>query len=192
MATYEGMSPELSGGHDIVLRVAGHLLSAPVPDDAAAIAQICQDPAVVEWTTVPSPYGLSDAEAFIVYVNGRGRAGLEYTWAIRRSDGGELVGMVGLDMQPAESAVVGYYLAPQARGEGLMAKVLRAVIDYGFDPEGLALKRLEWGAYVGNLASLRVAMDCGFHIEGEVRGHSVQRGVRRDSWIGTLLVDDPR
>lgn len=105
---------------------------------------------------------------------------------------GALRGMVGLGVQEARSAELGYWLAPEARGRGLMHRAVRLVLDFAFDPDGLDLERVSWQAYVGNLASLAVAWRCGFRLEGQVRGHALQRGRRRDAWVGTLLRGDPR
>lgn len=68
----------------------------------------------------------------------------------------------------------------------------RLVTDWAFDPEGAGLARLFWQAYLGNWASRRVAWRLGFRVEGAVRGFALQRGVRRDAWVGTLLPGDPR
>ena len=50
--------------------------------------------------------------------------------------------------------------------------------------------RIGWRAYLGNEASRRVAEKAGFTIEGVGRGVCVQRGQRRDAWLGALLAGD--
>jgi hypothetical protein len=37
-----------------------------------------------------------------------------------------------------------------------------------------------------------VAWRLGFRVEGTLRKHALQRGVRRDAWVGSVLADDPR
>ena len=49
-----------------------------------------------------------------------------------------------------------------------------------------------WRAYVGNWPSRRLAWRLGFRLEGTLRRYLLQRGERRDAWVGTLLRDDPR
>jgi RimJ/RimL family protein N-acetyltransferase len=49
-----------------------------------------------------------------------------------------------------------------------------------------------WRAFVGNTASRAVAERAGFRVEGELRLGGVQRGVRRDDWVGSLLATDER
>lgn len=168
-------------------------LDVPVPADIDRITECCQDTAVQEWTTVPTPYARADAESFVTgFVRTGWARGTDLTWAIRTEHGGRVDGMIGLAIQPVRSAEVGYWLAPSARGRGLMARALDLVVDHAFDPGGLALDRLTWIAYLGNWPSRRAAWRQGFRVEGTVRGHAVQRGARRDAWLGTLLADDPR
>lgn len=47
------------------LRTSRLELSTPRAGDVAAIHEECQDAAIQRFTTVPSPYLLADAEAFV-------------------------------------------------------------------------------------------------------------------------------
>lgn len=174
-------------------------LAMPTAADVDRITELCQGQDVADWTTVPSPYTRADAASFIEEIVPEAwRTGHGNTWAIRRPQDpeGPVLGMIGLtsDQAPTTdaSAEIGYWLAPEARGEGLMSEAARLAVDWAFDPEGLGLSRIVWTAYTGNWASRRVAWRLGFRVEGTVRGHGIQRGRRRDAWIGTLLADDPR
>lgn len=167
------------------------LLRTPGPEDVDRIAEICQDPDVQEWTTVPSPYRREDAEGFVGgYVHDGWAKGTACTWAVRDAADDTLVGMVGLVMEGTGSAEIGYWLAPDRRGQGFMSRSVDLVVGAAFGRLGLV--RLSWRAFVGNGPSRRVAERAGFRVEGELRGGGVQRGVRRDEWVGTLLRDDPR
>jgi RimJ/RimL family protein N-acetyltransferase len=174
------------------------VLSVPTEADVDAITAACQDPQITAWVTVPSPYTRSDAEGFLRDVVGPGwTAGTELTWAIRpaepaRPDEARLVGMVGLHHVGAGSAEVGFWVAPWARRRGVAGRAVDLVLDHAFDPHGLDLVRVVWTAYVGNWPSRRVAWRAGFRVEGTLRLEGLQRGVRRDSWVATLLRDDPR
>jgi len=174
-------------------------LAMPTAADVDRITELCQGAEIAAWTTVPSPYSRADAVSYIEEIVPEAwRTGRGHTWAVRRPDApdGPVLGMVGITLDPAPtrepSAEIGYWLAPEARGEGLMSHAAGLVVDWAFDPEGLGLSRILWTAYTGNWASRRVAWRLGFRVEGAVRGFGVQRGARRDSWIGTLLVGDPR
>ncbi|WP_203669594.1 GNAT family N-acetyltransferase [Cellulomonas pakistanensis] len=167
------------------------LLRAPGAADVDRIAALCQDPAIQEWTTVPSPYARADAESYVTGMVADGWAnGTQLNWAVRDAAGGTLVGMVGLGMEGAGSAELGYWLAPEARGRGVMARAVDLVLDAAFGR--LELARVFWRAFVGNGPSRAVAERAGFRVEGELRLGGVQRGVRRDEWVGSLLATDDR
>ncbi len=160
------------------------LLRAPGEDDVDRITACCQDPAIQEWTTVPSPYARADAEGFVAGFVQRGWAdGSQHNWAVRDAAAGALVGMVGLARRDDGSAELGYWLAPEARGRGLMGRAVALVVDAAFGR--LGLHRLTWRAFVGNAASRAVAERAGFRIEpGERPGE--HRGTPRAEWVGAL------
>lgn len=168
------------------------LLTPPTAADVDVITAICQDPQIAAWTTVPHPYLREHAEGFISDLVTPGwESGTDLTWAIHDPSG--LVGMVGLAGVADGSAEAGYWLAPAARGRGLLTRALRLVLGAAFDPGGPELVRVSWQAYVGNWPSRRAAWRVGFRVEGTIRLHAVQReGIRRDSWVGTILAGDPR
>ncbi|WP_127571753.1 GNAT family N-acetyltransferase [Georgenia faecalis] len=174
------------------LRAPGVRLASPTEADIDRIAELCQDPEVQRWTTMPSPYTHADAESFVgdMVPSGWERGGP--TWGIRvpHADGERLVGMVGVDSRELRSAEIGYWLAPDARGRGLMHQAVGLALDAAFGQ--LDLERVEWRATVGNWPSWRVVWRHGFRKEGAVRGLGIQRGMRTDQWIGTLLAGDPR
>jgi RimJ/RimL family protein N-acetyltransferase len=161
-------------------------------DDLDAIIEGCQDPESIRWTTVPAPYNRSDAEFFVrdhapaTWARGHGAI-----FAIR--DGRDAwAGSMALSIDSGDPGTgeVGYLVAPWARGRGYATRALRALTGWGFD--ALGLQRIVWRAYLGNDASRRVAEKAGFTIEGIQRSGCVQRGERRDAWVGAKLAIDPR
>ncbi len=170
-------------------------LTLPRETDVDRVASLCEDPAVQRWTTVPSPYTREDAEHFILDVVPAGWAtGTTLTWAIRLGRDDHLNGMIGLHDIAGASAEIGYWLSPEARGQGIMAESVQLVCDYGFAPgdAGLGLQRITWQAFVGNIPSAKVAQNSGFTFEGMRRLGAVQRGRRLDDWSASLLAGDPR
>ncbi|MFP3464374.1 GNAT family N-acetyltransferase [Leifsonia sp. SIMBA_070] len=168
-------------------------LSVPAEADIDRIAEVCADPAIARWTTVPSPYRREHAVGFVTKVVPDGWAsGRVCTWAVRAD--GVLVGMVSIGDIRERQGEIGYWMAPEARGRGHMSEAVRLAVDYGFGaaPNGLALTRMVWRALVGNAASAAVARRTGFRWEGVVPQGAEQRGERLDEWRGTLLRDDPR
>ena len=176
------------------------LLSAPTGADVDRIAEICQDPDIQEWTTVPRGYTRADAEDFVTGAVVEGwESGEGPTWAVReeRPGGAVLVGMMGLSGRAGGVWEIGYWLDPAARGRGTASRAARALVEAAFDPDGpLRAAALRWRCDihdgVPNWASWRVARGLGFRREGRVRSLLVNDGVLHDGWIGTLLPGDPR
>ena len=131
--------------------LTGDLLIRPWrPDDARAVYEACQDPGIQRWTLVPSPYERADAERFVG----------EFTsaaWATRSAAplgvfhqaSGELLGSNGLGSinSARNSAELGYWTAPWARGRGVALAATRAVATWAFTT--LRLDRLTWSAEIG-------------------------------------------
>ncbi|SEB01659.1 GNAT family N-acetyltransferase [Leifsonia sp. 21MFCrub1.1] len=175
----------------VVLTGARVTLSTPGHADVDRIAEVCADPAIARWTTVPSPYTRDNAVGFVTSVVPDGWAsGRVCTWAVRAE--GALVGMISIGDIHEHQGEIGYWMAPEARGHGIMSEAAALVIGYGFAPapDGLALRRLVWRALAGNAASAAVARRAGFRWDGIVPGGAEQRGERFDEWRGTLLPAD--
>jgi RimJ/RimL family protein N-acetyltransferase len=174
------------------LRGEGILLATPTRDDIDIITDICQDEEIQRWTTVPSPYTREDAVKFLSDIVEPGwESGKNPTWAVRDQEDRSILGMIGLHDRQAGSAEIGFWLAPAARGRGLMTAAARLVAEYALDPDGHGLQHLVWRAEVGNWASRRVAWQLGFAFSGVLRGDLVHRGERRDAWFATLLAGEP-
>ncbi len=164
------------------------LLSVPTIADVDELTHCCQDPAIQRWTTVPSPYRRADAERFLLEQVGPGwEAGTELSWGIRRAHDEELVGVIDLHGVRARIAVVGYWLRAEARRSGFMSEAVRLVCDYGFAPYGAALRQIQWRAYIGNVASARVARRAGFRYEGINVARDPEADARRYEWCASLL-----
>ena len=175
------------------------LLSVPTHADVDRITEICQDPAIQEWTTVPSPYTRDSALGFVTDVVEPGwQEGRELTWAIRETigTGPVLVGMIGIVVSQAGRNELGYWVAPQARGRGVASRAARAVVELALDPDGpLALPSVTWACLIDdgvpNWASWRIAWSLGFLREGRRRAVYRRGGKVFDEWTATLLAGEP-
>ncbi|MPV90163.1 bifunctional GNAT family N-acetyltransferase/nucleoside triphosphate pyrophosphohydrolase family protein [Georgenia ruanii] len=168
------------------------LLSVPTADDVDRIAAVCAEVDIQRWTTVPSPYTRADAERFVTGVVPDGWRAGSPTWAVRTvTDGAaQLVGMVGLHEVADGKGELGYWLAADARGRGVMTRAVGVVLDAAFDR--LGLHTVGWRADVDNWPSWKLAWRNGVRKEGTVRALNPRRGTWADGWIGTIQRDDPR
>ncbi|CAQ01968.1 GNAT family N-acetyltransferase [Clavibacter sepedonicus] len=176
----------------VTLRTARLTLRPPALDDVDAIQAACQDPAIQRYVPVPVPYAREDGVAYVTGFSPDGwTSGDRLTWAVL--EGGGLVGTVGLHAIADGAAEIGYWLAPGARGRGLMREAAAVVVDHGFDTgSGLGLVRIGWRAYAGNTGSAAVAQSLGFRFEGVARLGAMGRDGREDDWLAGLLATDDR
>jgi ribosomal-protein-serine acetyltransferase len=79
---------------------------------------------------------------------------------------GKLVGMIGLHYIDCKnkSTSIGYFLAEDAQGHGIITKSISALLDYLFD--SLKIHRVEIQCAVGNTKSIAVPKRLGFEKEG--------------------------
>jgi RimJ/RimL family protein N-acetyltransferase len=172
-----------------VALTADELLLRPFrPADADAVFDACQDPETQRWTTVPVPYTRADAEEFVGACAERWASG-NPTFACVDAASDRLLGALDLQSIDAEEGpMVGFWVSPEARGQGVAVRAVRRVALWAFDD--LGLPRIRWAAYVGNVASRRVADRAGFVMEGTCRRALEQRGQRHDGWFASMLPED--
>lgn len=175
------MDPVTLSTDRLLLRTVG-------PRDTDAVHDACQDPDIQRWTTIPSPYLREHAQGFTEQTAPDGWAdGSVFTFGVFLHSG-DLAGMLGLTMRGPGTAEIGFWATRRHRSRGHITEATLAVCRWGFTD--LALDRVEWRAEVGNRASRAVAERAGFRIEGTLRAATNNKGVRRDTWVGSLLPSD--
>jgi RimJ/RimL family protein N-acetyltransferase len=133
-------------------------------EDAPAVQKAIADEAVVRsLASVPWPYALADAEAFLA----RDRDPLEPSLLIllrcARGDP-ELIGGIGIGRRSEGGLELGYWLARAHWGRGYATEAGLAVIAGARD--SLRLERLVSGHFLDNPASGRVLEKLGFRPTG--------------------------
>jgi RimJ/RimL family protein N-acetyltransferase len=84
---------------------------------------------------------------------------------------------------------IGYHLFdPAARCKGVMSEALQLAVRYLFANH--KINRLQIATALDNLASKRLALKCGFRLEGTLRGNVFHHGHNSDSLLYSLLRDD--
>jgi RimJ/RimL family protein N-acetyltransferase len=146
---------ELPAG-DLVLR-------PPVAADVPAVTAACQDEDIARFLPlIPRPYREEDARTWLAMTQRGWRAeAAEKAFAITRD--GTFLGVVSL--RP-HAGGIGYWLAREARGAGVMSRAVAAVIEWGRAEHGVTDFHLL--AHPDNVASQRVAEKLGFRRAGVV------------------------
>jgi ribosomal-protein-alanine N-acetyltransferase len=162
--------------------------------DLDPIVEQCNDPETVAWTTVPQPYGRDDAIEWITKVVPRFWdehtqhefvIEAEHPDGVRRYSGG-----ISLRPRGDGLAEIGFAVHPAVRGHGVCRRAITLIVDWAFDTLGIEV--IVWYAHVGNWGSRRVVWACGFSFDGVIEKFLLQRGERRDAWVGTLRRSDTR
>jgi len=130
-------------------------LRPPLEVDADAITAALQNPKVTRMlTSVPSPYTVADAQAWIKRIENEKHASY---FSIYRE---KFLGVVSVRHNQNGEADLGYWLDEAAWGQGYMSEAARAVTSHAF--RRFNLERMESGAYEDNRASQRVLEKLGF------------------------------
>lgn len=100
------------------------VLRAPCHADIPAIAALANNRKIHAMTTLPYPYGEKDAQAF---VESFARSESEHAYAIVLPDD-DLIGMVGLHLNPGADPEIGYWLGEPHWGRGYATEAVGALI----------------------------------------------------------------
>ena len=107
---------------------------------------------------------------------------------------GAVLGHIGVNMIDLVLSVarVGYWVLPEARGQGVAARALAVASRWALTD--LGIHRLELGHALGHEASCRIAERCGFRYEGTLRGAMWEAGRQdafRDVHLHGRIATDP-
>jgi ribosomal-protein-serine acetyltransferase len=110
---------------------------------------------------------LMDSRAYVLRMRGQARAGKGQSFGLWWK--GRLAGVAAFVWIDAanQSATIGYWLAQEAEGHGLMTAALSALLRHGFHT--LKLNRIEIRAGVRNRRSRAIPERLGFRHEGTLR-----------------------
>jgi len=154
----------------------------------AAVEGLLDDPEVLRFTRIPEPTPPDFVETwFGLYERGRREGTREAFAAV--SDEGELLGLALMPRieRDAQTAELGYIVAPAARGRGVATAALRLLTEWAFAQDMLRLELLIGSA---NEPSKRVAERNGYRREGLFRSFYVKQGMRDDVEIWSRLATD--
>jgi len=149
------------------------------PDDAPAVFAACQDPEIPRFVPIPQPYTLEDASWFVAHSREDSATGPSAHFAITDAASGVLLGAISRHGPTApirHRAMVGYWLAPAARGRGVATGAVRLLVDWTFQTTDVI--RMELYTDVANERSGRVALRAGFEFEGIRRAWDLDRDGR--------------
>lgn len=160
--------------------------------DARDVFAYSRDPEVARHVLWDAHRSIGESRAYIRYMQRKYRMGEAASWGIEWKESGRIIGTIGFMWIHFEhaSAEVGYSLARDMWGQGIMTEALREVIRYAF--ETLRLNRVEAIHEVDNPASGAVMRKCGMRHEGCLRQKLRNKGQYVDVDLYAILRADPR
>lgn len=134
---------------------------------------------------LPYPYTEQDG---IDYISAMLSADENDTFAFAITIEGKVIGSIGVFRQGnihRQTAELGYYIAEEYWGKGIMTEAIKQICKYVFDKSDIIRIYAEPFAY--NLASCRVLEKAGFQYEGTLRKNAVKNGKIIDMKMYSLL-----
>ena len=155
--------------------------------DTPAIVAACRDPEVPRWTRVPEPYDESTAAEWAAESGRQQESGEGLHLVIADLESDHFLGSIGVhNINRSEGRCdIGYFLAPEARGRGIMTRAVGLLSGWIF--QSLPVERIEITIEPANAASRAVAERAAYTFEGILRSHTVIKGRRRDMAMYSLL-----
>lgn len=168
------------------------------PSDAQRIVEAASDERTQYWAPhFASPYTAADAEYYLESRLWMSATGTAVSWAVVDPETDVLLANLSImHIDGDDSAEIGFWAHPGARGRGLMTEAVALGIRHAFTPVeagGLGRYRLVLATAAGNTASQHVALANGFVAAGIERDAEVLRdGSRQDMlWYDLLRSESP-
>ncbi|MFD9066808.1 GNAT family N-acetyltransferase [Kitasatospora purpeofusca] len=175
---------------DVVLRPWGRADAEPGPVLDSLVAAAA-DPLIALW----NPLATRDPAAALTWLAAREDSwdkGTAAPFAVLDAADGALLGCVNLRWTDRADglAMIGYWAPPAGRGRGVIGRATRAVTAWGFRTADA--RRIEVAHAVGNDASCRLALKCGYLPEGTLRASfRFGDGTYHDEHLHARLATDP-
>ncbi|MFS4469230.1 GNAT family N-acetyltransferase [Maribacter sp. 2210JD10-5] len=151
------------------------VLSEVVQSDVPNIVLHANNRNVTDNTrSLPFPYTEKDAVDWIRIINKGFHNEDQYAFAIRRKNGLEFIGAIGLTISLSNNrAELGYWLAEPFWNKGLITEAVQRLLKFGF--ENLNLNKIIAVYLSSNEASGKVMVKNGMIKEGVFKDHDVKK-----------------
>lgn len=158
--------------------------------DAKDVAAAISNPHVLDNLRdgIPYPYTEEDGKNFISRLLATDE---QENFAFAITADGRVVGSIGVSRQKnvhSRTGELGYYLAEDYWGRGMMTEAVRQICAYVF--ENSDILRIFAEPYAYNTASCRVLEKAGFQYEGTLRKNAVKNGTVLDMKMYAILKPD--
>lgn len=161
--------------------------------DAEAMHRYLSNPEVTLYLDTQPHRSLKQTQDLMNFLASLSEKGEGFRWGITLKSGdaaGVVIGTCGYHAWAKDHfrAEIGYELARDYWGQGIMAEAVKALLTFGF--EQMALNRVEAMVLEGNRASARFLEKMGFQQEVVLREYEFVQGRFRDVQLFSLLSKD--
>lgn len=179
---------------DLVIRTPRLVLRPSRAEDAPLLFEHCSDPRISRHMTWAPHREPGETKSFLERCTEGRRKGAGWTWCVIEE--GKFRGFVGIEgvvrqllAVRLDRAELGYWVAHEHHGRGLMTEAAGAATAFAF--ARLALHKVIVRALAANSASLRVIEKLGFTRVGVARSDVWRDAAWHDHVAFEMLVDDP-
>ena len=158
--------------------------------DGPRISRLLRSREITRYTYMPHPYTLSDYYTFLRRMNTPAARKRNLVLALIDKESGAVIGGLGchgIDLKN-QSGEIGYWLAKQYWGKGLMVEAVKEAVTHLFGVR--KLRRVYAKVWHPNAKSGRVLGKAGFTLEGRLRQDIKRNGRWMDVLIYGLLRDE--
>lgn len=134
---------------------------------------------------IPYPYTIEDAKEFITQTL-NAPVNSQYSWAITADN--KVIGSIGIfrkDNIHCYTAEMGYYIAEEYWGKGIMTKAVKEACDYIFEKTDII--RIFAEPFAHNIASCKVLEKAGFKLEGILRNNAIKNNKILDMKMYSII-----
>jgi len=155
--------------------------------DLESLVKYANNQNIAKWLTneFPHPYTQEDGEAFLSMI-----AQHNPTKVFAIEVNGEAAGSIGIFPQSdihEKNAEMGYWLAEEYWGQGIMTKAIQEIVEYGF--QTFDIVRIFARPFSTNFASQQVLEKAGFTLEARLKKALFKNAEFMDEIIYTKLKD---
>ena len=144
--------------------------------DAVRVTELCNNYNIYKSTlTLPYPYSIDDALAWIATHEDNFKRGTFYELAVTDKSTGELYGAIGLSYNArSQNGEIAYWIGEEYWGKGYATEAVKGVIDFAFSQKGY--HKVYGRFFTSNPASGKVMEKVGMVREGVLKEHVFKEG----------------
>jgi [ribosomal protein S5]-alanine N-acetyltransferase len=159
-------------------------------DDVQDMYAYCSDEKVAEYVTWDTHQSISDTTAFVKYALNQYSSKKVAPWGIEYKENQKLIGTIDFVSWQTnhKTAEIGYVLARDYWGRGLVTEAAKEIIKFGFNHMNLV--RIQARCFEENIGSERVMEKTGMQFEGILRKAMLIKGKHRNLKMYSIIKEE--